>query len=226
MEKRMSRTEPSRNLDLYWLATLALAAWVGLAPFLALAGEPPAADLRALLPELRKGGYVIYMRHAATEQVGATDEAADLSRCETQRRLSDVGRAQAVAIGKAIKTLNIPIGAVQTSPFCRAIETADLAFGRHKVNKDLTFVMALTAAEASRLASALRALLAAPPHDNTNTVLVSHSANLREAAGIFAKPEGAAYIVRPLAAGKFEVIGRVLPEDWAAVRSAGSEKRQ
>jgi len=46
-------------------------------------------------------------------------------------------------------------------------------------------------------------------------VLVSHSANLREAAGIFAKPEGAAYVFRPLPDGKFEAVARILPQDWS-----------
>jgi broad specificity phosphatase PhoE len=199
------------------LAALAVAACAALPAFAATAPEPAAADLRPILQDLRKGGYVIFMRHASTEEVGATDEAADLARCETQRQLSASGRAQAVAIGKAVKALGIPIGDVQTSPFCRAIDTADLAFGRHTVAKDLVFVMNTDAAEAKRLGGALRRMLSAPPRRGTNTVLVSHSANLREGAGIFAKPEGAAYVFRPLRHDAFEMVARILPEDWTAL---------
>jgi broad specificity phosphatase PhoE len=207
-------------------AALALAACTGFLSFLAGAAEPEAADLRSLLPQLRKGGYVIFIRHAATEHVGATDEAADLARCETQRRLSEAGRAQAASIGKAFKALAIPVGDVQSSPFCRAIETAALAFGRHKVNNDLVFVMSSSAAEANRLADALKRMLATAPAKGTNTVLVSHSANLREAAGIFAKPEGAVYVFRPLALGGFTPVGRILPEEWAtAARAATADVR-
>jgi broad specificity phosphatase PhoE len=199
------------------MAALAFVTCAALAPALTRAADAPAGDLRSVLGDLRHGGYVIYMRHAATEEVGATDEAADLARCETQRRLSAAGRAQAVAIGKAVKALGIPIGSVLSSPFCRATATADLAFGRHTVNKDLVFVMNSTAAEGKRLTDALRAMLATPPRKGTNTVLISHSANLRDAAGIFAKPEGAAYVFRPLAGGGFEPVAKILPEEWNAV---------
>jgi broad specificity phosphatase PhoE len=191
----------------------------------AAAIEPPTVDARSIAGDLRKGGYVIYVRHGLTEQVGATDEAADFSRCETQRNLSDAGRAQARAIGKAVKALGIPVGAVEASPFCRTKETADLAFGRHRVNTDLVFVMNSDATESKRLGAALRRMISTVPASRTNTVLVSHSANLREAAGIFAKPEGAAYIFRPLGGGRFEPIARILPDGWdaAAARTAAAK---
>jgi phosphohistidine phosphatase SixA len=175
-----------------------------------------------VVTQLRKGGYVIYVRHALTEETGATDEAADLARCETQRNLSAAGRAQASTVGKAIKTLRIPVGLVQSSPFCRARNTADLAFGHHAVNKDLVFVMNKNEADAKRLGESLRHMLSLKPEKGTNSVLVSHSANLREAAGIFAKPEGAAYVFRPLGDGGFEAIARILPEDWESVARRAS----
>lgn len=92
------------------------------------AEDKPLAELRSVLKDLRKGGYVIFFRHAATEHIGAPDEAADLARCETQRNLSPEGRSQALEIGKAIKTLAIPVGAVMVSPLCRTRDTAQLAF--------------------------------------------------------------------------------------------------
>lgn len=176
--------------------------------------EAPTTDVRSVVNELRKGGYVIFLRHGVTEEVGASDEAADLERCETQRNLAPTGRAQAASIGKAIKGLGIPVGLVQSSPFCRAKDTAQIAFGTYVVNPDLQFVINMNATQTHHLADALRRLLATPPKKGTNTVLISHSANLREAAGIFAKPEGAAYVFRPLPSGRFEPVGRILPEDW------------
>ena len=181
----------------------------------ARAQEQPQAGLGAVLGELRNGGLVIYFRHTATEQSSATDEAADLGRCETQRPLSAEGRAQAQAIGKSVKALGIPIGRVEASPFCRTKDAARLAFGRFAVNADLSFVISTDAAETERLGNSLRRMLSTPPARGTNTVLVSHSANLREAAGIFAKPEGVAYVFRPLAGGGFKAIATILPGDWA-----------
>jgi phosphohistidine phosphatase SixA len=207
-----------------WLdraAVVALLAAVVVAPaaFAAETPEASAPDLAPAIAELRKGGYVIFFRHALTEQTGATDEAADLNRCETQRNLSATGRSQATNIGKSMKALGIPVGQVLTGPYCRTKDTARLAFGRYTVNSDLGFVMNVDAVEAKRLADALRRMLSTPPRAGSNLVLVSHSANLQEAASIFAKPEGAAYVFRPLPDGRFEPVARILPDDWDKLAS-------
>lgn len=171
-------------------------------------------DLSSVLGELRKGGFVIYFRHGATDQTGSGDEAADLKKCETQRNLSAEGREQATQIGRAFQALGIPVGTVTTSPFCRTKDTARLAFGRFAVNDDLYFVIGTSASDTKRFTATLRQMLSTPPTRATNAVIVAHSANLREAAGIWPKPEGVAYVFRPLPAGKFEAIAMVLPEDW------------
>ena len=195
------------------VAAIGLTGFSGMAP----AREPPPANASALVAELQKGGYVIFLRHALTEQTAATDETADLARCQTQRNLSEAGRAQAAAIGKSIKALKIPVGLVQASPFCRTQDTARLAFGKFAVHRDLFFVMNMAPGEVKVAVDSLRRMLATPPRAGTNTVLVSHSANLREAASIFAKPEGAAYVFRPLPGGRFEAVAKVLPEEWEAM---------
>jgi phosphohistidine phosphatase SixA len=175
------------------------------------------ADLSSVLGELREGGFVIYFRHTSSVQTGASDEAADLTKCETQRNLSAEGRAQAIQIGKAFQALKIPVGSVTTSPFCRTKDTAELAFGRFTVSNDLYFSIGTDAGETKRFAESLRRMLSTPPAKATNAVIVSHTANLREAAGIWPKPEGVAYVFRPLPGGKFKAIAMILPEDWGNV---------
>lgn len=186
-------------------------------PASAAAAADKLADLGSVLGELRKGGLVIYFRHAATDQTGPTDEAADLMKCETQRNLSAEGRAQATQIGKAFQGLSIPVSTVTASPFCRTKDTAKLAFGRFSVSNDLYFAIGTDAGETKRFAESLRRMLSTPPATATNAIIVSHTANLREAAGIWPKPEGVAYVFRPLPGGRFEAIAMVLPEDWGAV---------
>jgi broad specificity phosphatase PhoE len=66
-------------------------------------------------------------RQAATDQ---TQIDSDLSRCETQRNLDEQSRAEARAIGQAVRALGIPVGAVLSSGYCRTRDTAALAFGR------------------------------------------------------------------------------------------------
>jgi hypothetical protein len=68
-----------------------------------------------------------------------------------------------------------------------------------------------------RLAGDLRRMLSTPPAAGTNDIVVAHSANLWEAARIWPEPEGAAYIFKPLADGRFEPIAVIPPDQWAAV---------
>ena len=84
---------------------------------------------KALVADLRRGGYVIYLRHALT--VSAPEPAVgDLADCTWQRNLSDDGRRQAASVGSRLSEQGIPVAALEASPFCRTRQTAELAFGR------------------------------------------------------------------------------------------------
>jgi broad specificity phosphatase PhoE len=184
-----------------------------------LAAQDRAADLKvdkkALVRALQKGGHVIYFRHAATEHSQTDSDRANLSNCATQRNLSELGREQARAIGKAFKGLGVKVSTVITSPYCRCIEMGKLAFGDATVSDDLTFAISQNEEEAKRLAAALRRLLGAKPPEGTTTVLISHTANLKEATGIWPKLEAEAHIFEPHGDGTFSHIRQVLLEEWA-----------
>jgi phosphohistidine phosphatase SixA len=183
-----------------------------------------------LIDALRRGGYVIYFRHAATNPDQADTSDPKLGRCETQRNLSADGRRMAREIGAAFQTLRIPVGKVVSSPYCRTVETATLAFGRNEVSDALYFAMSVAKPEREQQGLALRQMLAAPPGRGTNTVLVSHHANLKEATGIWPKREGEAHVFRPRPDGGFDHLGEVSAEAWkrrggvAAQAPAGSER--
>lgn len=74
---------------------------------------------------LKEGGLVILMRHSLAPGIGDPPGFV-LEQCETQRNLSAAGRAQAQAVGRAFRARNIPIAAVYSSRWCRALDTADL----------------------------------------------------------------------------------------------------
>lgn len=74
---------------------------------------------------LQEGGLVILMRHALAPGIGDPPGFV-LSQCDTQRNLSAQGRAQAQAIGRAFHEREVPISAVYSSRWCRALETAEL----------------------------------------------------------------------------------------------------
>jgi hypothetical protein len=167
-----------------------------------------------LIDALRRGGYVIYFRHATTNPEQADTVDPKLGRCEAQRNLSADGRRMAGEIGGAFKTLRIPVGKVVTSPFCRTVDTAMLAFGRHEVSNALYFAMGVGKPERDQQGLALRQMLAAPPARGTNTVLVAHHLNLKEAAGVWPKREGEAHVFRPRPDGGFDHVGEVSSEAW------------
>lgn len=177
--------------------------------------SPNGASVETLLDALRGGGYVIYLRHAATNrnQVDRDDLAFD--DCTTQRNLSEQGRAEARAIGAAFQTLGIALDRVISSPYCRARETAMLAFGRTEISDDLRFSIAADQVETAHRAAALRRLLASAPASGSNSVIVAHTANLKDAAGLWPKPEGVAMIFRPKGGEGFEYVRSVLPGGWS-----------
>ena len=205
----------------WWLTCMALSLGL-LTAGGSMAQSPESLEgLEAVLDELREGGFVIYFRHAATDHSGGGEDAVDLGDCATQRNLSVEGREQAERIGSAFRDLGIPVGTVFSSPFCRCKDTAQLAFGNFTVSDDLYFAIGVDAEETARITESLRRMLAAPPATGTNTILVSHTANLREAAEIWPKPEGVAYIFRPLGNDDFEPVSRVLPLEWLEVAERG-----
>ena len=178
------------------------------------------ADSQSLIQALQSGGYLVYLRHAATDRSQSDLHPHRLNDCSTQRNLSEAGRAQAAAIGEAIRALNIPIGKVITSPFCRCKDTAQLAFGKSQVSADLSYGLGADATRTAHLSQALETMLSTPPLNGTNTVLVSHTANLKEATGLWPKPEGAAYIFRPIDGESYEYIGRLSPDAWPRLSAA------
>ena len=176
----------------------------------------PGIEGPALADALRDGGYVIYFRHAATDFSQEDTDTRNLRNCRTQRNLTAQGRSDARAIGRAFRRLQIPVGVVLASKYCRTRQTALLAFGRVRTTIDLTSLpSASTARERSRRVAALRRLLATAPRRGVNTVLVAHLFNIQAAANV-SLDEGEAGVFKPLGRSRFRLVARVRPREWAA----------
>ena len=163
---------------------------------------------KALIADLRQGGYVIYLRHAMT---GKASEPAvgDFADCSWQRNLSDAGRRQAASVGSRLSEQNIPVAAVEASPFCRTRQTAELAFGRApKVNADLFYHTTQTAEQVAAANAKLKARLGERPPPGGNLVLVGHSPAMKEAAAVELS-EGEGVIVKPNGDGTFRIVARL-----------------
>jgi phosphohistidine phosphatase SixA len=176
----------------------------------------------ALLADLRRGGYVLYMRHGTTDNSRA-DRAptVDLNDCNTQRVLNDDGRKLAASLGQTIAKARIPVGEVFHSPLCRARESAELSFpsmrGKLQQDMNLAYTANLTAEEKKPVLVATRKLVSTPVAAGTNRVLVAHAPNMADLMGYFVKPEGTMVVIRPLGDGQFEYIASIPPTLWPAL---------
>jgi phosphohistidine phosphatase SixA len=172
-------------------------------------------DRRSAPPveRLRRGGYVVALRHAATDRT-ATDMTGNLRDCSRQRNLNAEGRRQARAIGRAFRRLEIPVGRVLASPFCRTRDTARLAFGHARPSRALLSADFFGDGDAERQRGGLRRLLALPPRRGSNTVLVSHEAAIDAATGVTVA-EGEAVIVAPRRGRRrFQIVTTVEADAW------------
>lgn len=184
--------------------------------FNSMAGTDDTPDTTAaeLAQMLKKGGYFLYFRHAATDLNKKDIYPVDFNNCSTQRNLSEQGRSDAKSIGEHLQRLGIPVGKVLSSPYCRCRDTAQLAFGRHQVDENLYFAITAGPEERKRITRYLQLKLGKVPASGKNNVIVSHTANLREATGVWPKPEGVAWVIQPDGSGGYKALGKIDPKDW------------
>lgn len=179
------------------------------------AAEPDQTS--SLIEGLRQGGYVIFLRHAATDHTQKDTNPDNLTDCKQQRNLSEAGRSQAKIIGDAFKALRIPVGDVYSSVFCRCLDTATLAFGKVIKTPEISSVQDLPVAQRDVRVKALQNLLRRPAKPGTNTVIVSHLYLFEFAAGLIVE-EGEAAIFKPKAdMSGIDFVARMKASGWADV---------
>ncbi len=166
------------------------------------------------LRRLRSGGFVLYLRHGETQNDRVDQLPVDLKNCATQRLLSDEGRATARRVGAAIARARIPVTTLVSSPMCRTVETAQLAFGRRpETDSLLMYTAQLSSQQKLPRVDALRDWLSRPPAVGANVVLVAHGPNLMDLMGYFPK-EGVLSVFEPQGSS-FTYLGSVAPSQWA-----------
>ena len=97
--------------------------------FISINSPIKADSNKNLISELKKGGNLIFIRHAYAPGGGDPDNF-DLNDCKTQRNLNNTGRKQAKNIGSFFKNNEIQIDIVISSEWCRCQETAQIAFNK------------------------------------------------------------------------------------------------
>ena len=188
-----------------WSTRTAAVAWV-----IAMAvSTPPRADAtETVWDALRAPGSVVILRHSYAP--GAFDPPdARLDDCTTQRNLDDNGRAQARRIGEAFKQHGIAVGTVLSSPRCRCMDTARLAFGQAQPLNVLQG--ALRDQELRRRLLAETRQVIAAHRDGPPLVLVTHGSVVADLTGLTV-PMGAFVVLRRAADGSHAVAGQLYVE--------------
>ncbi len=163
------------------------------------------ADAAALLG---RGGVVLAMRHALAP--GTFDPPQfKLGDCSTQRNLSDEGRAQARRAGQWFKARGLQPAQVRSSPWCRCVDTATLAFG--SADKWAALGSPRGASEttnAESLAALRQAVVLAGAQRGRFEVWVTHMFVLSDLAGA-STASGEGLVLQADSAGAVKVLARL-----------------
>lgn len=135
---------------------------------------------------LASGGWVMMMRHAATEAGVGDPPNFRIGDCGTQRNLSEAGRDQARRAGVAMRAAGIRIDEIRTSQWCRCRETAELAFGAARDWPALNSFFADRSSGAGQTAEVLA--YASSLGADRNLMLVTHQVNITALVGGFVVP--------------------------------------
>jgi Histidine phosphatase superfamily (branch 1) len=157
---------------------------------------------------LRSGGVVLAMRHALAP--GTFDPPGfRLGECSTQRNLNDEGRAQARGIGAWFEARSLKPARVRSSPWCRCVDTATLAFGAAEPWGALGSPRAAGEARNAEHVKTLRqALVSASVPGRPFDVWVTHMFVLSELAGENTG-SGEGLVLRANRGGAPEVLARL-----------------
>ena len=158
---------------------------------------------------LRAGGVVIAFRHALAP--GTFDPPSfRIDECSTQRNLNDEGRAQARRIGEWFRARALQPAAVRSSPWCRCVDTATLAFGRAEPWRALGSPRGATETTNAESLQELRAAIAAATRQRGRfEVWVTHMFVLGDLVGANAV-SGEGLLLGADSSGAPQVLGRLL----------------
>lgn len=166
--------------------------------------SPALAD-EILWSLLKKGGQIVLMRHAVTTPGVGDPPGFRLDDCSTQRNLTDDGRRDAQRVGAEFRARGVVVESVLSSPWCRCVETANLAFGRANTSTALSNLFTHPE-NRDRQVREMRDLIASPRVGNR--VLVSHGATIAALTGV-SLGTAEMLIVTPQGGGQFVVNGRL-----------------
>ena len=184
--------------------------------------EPLVKGPQAIAALLARGGYIIYMRHGRTqydqielERINRANGSLSLDRCDTQRQLSEAGRAEVQAAGEQFRRARIPLDKAFSSRYCRATQSAAFFVDAAVPTESLSGEgeVGLNPAQKPRTI----AFFSQRPAAGKNTYMMAHGGIFWEATG-FVIQEGNAVVLDP---GNLKVImARIGPQEWGSIAQA------
>jgi broad specificity phosphatase PhoE len=175
--------------------------------FLLLAAAAPVRAQDALWSLLKGGAQVVLLRHGLTDPGVGDPPGFTPGDCATQRNLNAQGRQEAERLGEALRQHGVPVAAVLSSPWCRCLDTAQLAFERPaQVQPALSNLFGRHENAAAQVEQ-LRKLIV-PPASGGNIFMVTHGSTVHALTAV--SPQTAEMVIlTPQGGGSFSVAGRL-----------------
>lgn len=196
-------------------------------------GPGPSSETPPLLKEpaeiaaaLKRGGYVIYVRHGRTRYEQAELErdnrksgVFDLAKCETQRQLSDFGRTELKFIGDQFRRARLSLDRAYTSRYCRAIESAAFFVDTSEPTQKLSNEAEVGLNPENKPRTL--AFFAEKPAPGKNHFMMAHGGLFWEATG-FVIQEAHTVVLDP--DNLKTLVARIAPNDWPAIADAATAR--
>jgi hypothetical protein len=183
---------------------------LAIVPGFAVGMTGAAGATEAAWARVANGGYTILLAHGLP--TGSGDPAGfELEDCATQNNLSDRGRTQARRWGTRFAARAVTITTVYTSQWCRAEETADLAFSSYRIEEQPVLNLLGALDEDSEAQLGEMTDLINGFRGPGNQIFITHPENVTALIGS-APRDGEAIIMAPAAddGGSPEIVGRIL----------------
>lgn len=195
---------------------------VNFAPPTAQEAQPELRTPQAIAAALRRGGLIVYVRHGRTrydqielERTNRNAGRFDLARCDTQRQLSDEGRAELRAVGAQFRLASVSLDRAWTSRYCRAIESAAFFVDGAQAVQDLSGEGDFGIDPSIK--PRVQAFLSQRPAPGRNHFMMAHGGIFWLATGNTVQ-EANAVLLDPSDIRR--IVARIGPAEWGAVAQA------
>ena len=136
---------------------------------------------KEIIELLQEGGNTIFIRHSHKKhsEFQRAFDVVELNQYESKyikenNCLTSRGREEAKFIGLIFEHLKIPLDNVYTSPICRCVETAKIAFEKYQIKEFLQYEYTVEKKNRAGFKDKTYKLFFDKPKNNYNKIIVAH----------------------------------------------------